>query len=213
MLAHPLILRYHLLQSEEKLLVRGQVIYALWRPSDASTLMSGFPPAFSSSITTSPHSSPTPTPGPAATMTPAATPRPTASPSPVPPPSPPASQLLVASGDKTGLVWSVSTALSPHARTADPNTFTALPASTVSFNTQAPQALWGTPTDFQVDLNSGGLMMYRYPLDLPPGPGGLDPNLTLAYNSGAVDESHNLQAAAPWVGEGWNLDLGSISFS
>jgi RHS repeat-associated protein len=118
----------------------------------------------------------------------------------------------VASGDKTGLVWSVSTALSSHAKTADPNTFTALSASTISFNTTAPQALWGTPTDFQVDLNSGGLM-YHYPLDIPSGPGGLAPNLTLSYSSGAVDESHSLQAAAPWVGEGWSLDLGSISFS
>ncbi len=118
----------------------------------------------------------------------------------------------MASGDKTGLVWSVSTALSSHAKTPDPNTFTALSASTASFNTTAPQALWGTPNDVQVDLNSGGLM-YRYPLDLPPGPGGLVPNLGLAYNSGAVDQSQNLQAAAPWVGEGWSLDLGSISFT
>jgi hypothetical protein len=207
-LAHPLVLRYHLFLSEEKLLVRGQVVYALWRPGDASTLISGLAPAFSSATPTAPHSSPTSTPGPTATTTPLATttptaspsptpsPSPTASPSPTPPPAPPPSQLLVASGDRTGLVWSVSTALASHANTADPNTFTALPASTVSFNTQAPQALWGTPTDFQVDLNAGGLM-YRYPLDLPPGPGGLDPNLTLAYNSGAVDESHNLQAAAP----------------
>ncbi len=99
-----------------------------------------------------------------------------------------------------------------HAKTTDPNSFTAFSASTISFNTTAPQALWGTPNDVQVDLNSGGLM-YRYPLDLPPGPGGLVPNLGLAYSSGAVDESHSLQAAAPWVGEGWSLDLGSISFT
>src|SRR6266568_2586770 len=175
-LVHPLVLRYHLFLSEEKLLVRGQVVYALWRPGDAST-------------------TPTPSPSP--------TPPPTSSPTP---------QVLVASGDTTGLVWSVSTALASHAKTTDPNTFTALSASTISFNTTAPQALWGTPNDVQVDLNSGGLM-YHYPLDIPPGPGGLEPNLGLAYSSGAVDESHSLQAAAPWVGEGWSLDLGSISFS
>src|SRR5262249_8868248 len=66
-LAHPLVLRYHLFLSEEKLLVYGQVVYALWRPGDASTLISGFPPAFSPSTTSSPPSTPTPTPAPAAT--------------------------------------------------------------------------------------------------------------------------------------------------
>src|SRR5713226_1836951 len=211
-LAHPLVLRYHLFLSEEKLLVRGQVVYALWRPGDASTLISGFPAAFSSSTTSSPHLSTTPTPGPVTPPAPTATTTPTPSPSPTPPPAPPASQVLVASGDKTGLVWSVTTALASHAKTTDPNSFTAFSASTISFNTTAPQALWGTPSDVQVDLNSGGLM-YHYPLALPPGPGGLVPNLGLAYSSGAVDESHSLQAAAPWVGEGWSLDLGSISFT
>src|SRR6266567_3889867 len=202
-LAHPLVLRYHLLPSQETLLVRGQVVYALWRPGDASTLISGFPPAFPAATTTAPHISTTPT----------ASPSPTPSPTPTPPPpASTASQLLVATGDKTGLVWSVSTALSSHQPSQGSHAFTALTASTISFNTQAPQALWGTPADFQVDLNSGGLM-YRYPLDIPPGPGGLVPNLTLAYNSGAVNESHSLQAAAPWVGEGWSLDLGSISWS
>ena len=77
-LAHPLVLRYHLFLSEEKLLVRGQVVYALWRPGDASTLISGLAPAFSSATPTAPHSRPAPTPGPAATTTPAATSFPTA---------------------------------------------------------------------------------------------------------------------------------------
>src|SRR6266851_10057845 len=209
-LAHPLVLRYHLFLSEEKLLVRGQVVYALWRPGDASTLISGFPPAFSSSTTSSPHVSTTPTPAPVATTTPPATTTPTPSPSPTPPPAPPASQVLVASGDKTGLVWSVTTALASHATTTDPNSFTALSASTISFNTTAPQALWGTPSDVQVDLNSGGLM-YHYPLALPPGPGGLVPNLGLAYSSGAVDESHSLQAAAPAGASGCPAASGKIS--
>ncbi len=37
--------------------------------------------------------------------------------------------------------------------------------------------------------------------------------MKLTYSSGSVDESHNLQAGAPWVGEGWNLSMGSISWS
>jgi hypothetical protein len=89
---------------------------------------------------------------------------------------------------------------------------TASQANTVGFNTQAPQATWGKPTDFQVGLNSGGLN-YSYPLDLPPGPGGFQPDLSLNYASGSVNENHGWQPASPWVGQGWNLDLGSISWA
>lgn len=39
------------------------------------------------------------------------------------------------------------------------------------------------------------------------------PPLTLSYSSAAVSEQHNIQAAAPWVGEGWNLGMGSISWA
>ncbi len=43
-LAHALLLRYHLLPAQQNLLVRGQVVYALLRAGDASTLLEGFPP-------------------------------------------------------------------------------------------------------------------------------------------------------------------------
>lgn len=39
------------------------------------------------------------------------------------------------------------------------------------------------------------------------------PNITLAYNSGAVSEQHSPQGAAGWVGEGWSMSLGSISWA
>jgi hypothetical protein len=85
-------------------------------------------------------------------------------------------------------------------------------SSTVSFSTQAPVASWGTPQSTDVGLSSGSLD-YNYPISVPPGPGGFAPNLNLSYSSGAVSESHNAQATAPWVGEGWNLSLGSITWS
>src|SRR5260221_4960514 len=171
-LAHPLVLRYHLLPSQETLLVRGQPVYAILRGGDASTLLAGAAP------TTAAKNQPST-----------------------------ASRLLLATGDTTGLVWSVSSNL-----TVDTRSSFALTASTITFRTQAPQATWGNPQDFQVDLNSGGLM-YTYPLDFPPAPGGFTPTMPLTYSSGAVDENHNLQSAAPWVGQGWNLSLGSISWS
>lgn len=138
--------------------------------------------------------------------------------------------MLHGSSDKSGLDWSfqsdLSAPISPvtsatsttgkqptgPATQATQTTGQAVQASSVTFNTQAPQASWGTPADFQVGLNSGGLN-FTYPLSLPPGPGGLVPNLALNYSSGSVDENHNLQSAAPWVGQGWSLDLGSVSWA
>jgi hypothetical protein len=85
-------------------------------------------------------------------------------------------------------------------------------AERVAFNTQAPQATWGTPTMPQVGLNAGGLN-YSYPLSLPAGPGGFQPSLPLNYSSGSVNENHGWQSASPWVGQGWSLDLGSINWA
>lgn len=42
-LNHPLVLRYHLLPSQETLLVRGQAVYVILRAGDASTLLAGLP--------------------------------------------------------------------------------------------------------------------------------------------------------------------------
>lgn len=84
--------------------------------------------------------------------------------------------------------------------------------SSVSFDTDAVVATFGKPDPFLADL-SGGALTANYPLDLPAGPGGLKPSLTLTYNSADVSGQHNPQGAAGLVGEGWNLGLGSISWA
>src|SRR5579875_1898737 len=56
-------------------------------------------------------------------------------------------------------------------------------------------------------------LVYSYPLTIPPGPGGFQPSLALNYSSGAVNENHGWQSASPWVGQGWSLDLGSITWA
>jgi RHS repeat-associated protein len=89
---------------------------------------------------------------------------------------------------------------------------TASGALVATFNTSAPQATWPTVQAFQTNLNSGSLT-YNYPLILPPAPGGFLPNLSLSYSSATVNEDHGVQTDAPWVGEGWALDLGAISWS
>jgi RHS repeat-associated protein len=86
------------------------------------------------------------------------------------------------------------------------------PSTDVSWNTTSPIATFGKPDPFNVDLSAGSLTM-GFPIDLPPGPGGFTPPVTLSYSSAGVSEQHNVQGAAPWAGEGWNVSMGSISWA
>jgi RHS repeat-associated protein len=83
-----------------------------------------------------------------------------------------------------------------------------------SLSPQAPVsvATFGKPDPFEPGLSSGSLTA-GYPIDLPAGPGGLTPQLILSYDSAGVSDQHSPQGAAPWVGEGWNLSMGAISWS
>jgi hypothetical protein len=114
------------------------------------------------------------------------------------------------------LYESVSTTLQTSSQTiSGRSVLTPLPlvgALVATYNTSAPQANWPTVQDFQVDLNAGALQ-YSYPISLPPAPGGFVPDLNLSYSSASVNEDHGLQTSAPWVGEGWALDPGSVTWS
>src|SRR5690242_11245586 len=92
-------------------------------------------------------------------------------------------------------------------------TFTATAGGStgVTWDTNAPDAHWSAQADASVDLPSGDLT-YSYPLDAPTGPGGLTPKLQLSYVSSSVSENHNPKATAGWLGEGWSLTDGSISW-
>ncbi|SEG96335.1 RHS repeat-associated core domain-containing protein [Nonomuraea solani] len=71
----------------------------------------------------------------------------------------------------------------------------------------APSGMW------QVSTQSGDFS-WSYPMDTPPVPGELEPDLALSYSSSAVDGrtvSTNNQPS--WVGEGWNLSPGFIERS
>jgi RHS repeat-associated protein len=55
---------------------------------------------------------------------------------------------------------------------------------------------------------------YSYPISVPPVPGGLEPDVTLSYDSQSVDgltSSTNNQAS--WIGDGWNYSPGFIERS
>jgi RHS repeat-associated protein len=55
-----------------------------------------------------------------------------------------------------------------------------------------------------------GAATYGMSFWTPPGPGGLQPSLSLNYNSQVIDESSAFSQAS-WVGMGWSLETGSIS--
>jgi RHS repeat-associated protein len=61
---------------------------------------------------------------------------------------------------------------------------------------------------FQVSSFTGA-SSYAFPIQVPPGPGGLQPGISLNYNSQVAD-SASAQTQGSWTGLGWSLELGSI---
>lgn len=60
--------------------------------------------------------------------------------------------------------------------------------------------------------NASGAFNYSIPISVPPALGGTAPSLGIAYDSQAVDGKTSMQnGQASWIGDGWNLDVGSIS--
>ncbi len=67
-----------------------------------------------------------------------------------------------------------------------------------------------TPHLASVGGNAGQLT-YGYPLQVPPGPAGFSPQLSLSYSSSGPNERHSRTSPAGSAGDGWSLSLGSIS--
>ncbi|WP_029215371.1 RHS repeat-associated core domain-containing protein [Kallotenue papyrolyticum] len=65
---------------------------------------------------------------------------------------------------------------------------------------------------WQVGLFSGSAT-YSYPLELPAGPAGVKPNLTLSYTSNAIDGDSGMHQVfqAGWAGLGWSLETGAVA--
>ena len=137
---HPFTVQLHL-PKDQQLVWNGQTVYALWTAVQGAPT----PPAIPSSTSDT---------GKLTGFVPPAMPH-------------QSSTLLYAQGSNQNMDWSIQssfgTAQGTHqmASNSDKADRTdgvlAMQASTVGFNTQAPQASWGKPTDSQVDLNSGGL--------------------------------------------------------
>ena len=189
-LSHPLSITFHLSNDQQQLVWQGQKVYAFWSQVKGSAA----PPVLTTALKTGNQTVQTALePRPATTLVPT---------------------LTYAQSDQTGQDWSIQSSFAPPTTTGtQPSQLVpAIQASSVTFGTQTPQATWGTPSNFQVGLNSGGLN-YNFPLNVPSGPGGFQPSLALNYSSGSVNENHNVQVTAPWVGQGWSLDMGSITWA
>ncbi|WP_433281849.1 ricin-type beta-trefoil lectin domain protein [Micromonospora sp. CA-244673] len=62
--------------------------------------------------------------------------------------------------------------------------------------------------------NQSGSFDFNYPMKVPPGVGGPEPELTLGYDSGAVDAQTWAQnGQTSWAGEGWDLQAGYVERS
>jgi RHS repeat-associated protein len=61
---------------------------------------------------------------------------------------------------------------------------------------------------------SSGAFTYSYPIQVPPVPGGLEPSVSLNYNSQLVDGlTSSTNGQASWIGDGWNYSPGYIERS
>ena len=65
-------------------------------------------------------------------------------------------------------------------------------------------------SNFEVDMQSGNSTL-QYPLNLPPGPAGFGPKISLSYNSGNVDRVDWSQQGTSSVGWGWSLSTSYIA--
>jgi hypothetical protein len=75
---------------------------------------------------------------------------------------------------------------------------------------QSDSALAGAVSAAQSDLFSGAAT-WSYPLHVPPGRNGLQPDLTLSYNSHLADTKQTNFQESGWLGLGFNLELGFVA--
>ncbi|MBI2852415.1 MAG: DUF2341 domain-containing protein, partial [Chloroflexi bacterium] len=93
------------------------------------------------------------------------------------------------------------------------NVLTATVNHFTSFGEQADPVLNGPGRVMAADVSlHAGTAIFNYPIELPPGPGGFQPKAELNYNSGVADETKNRRSTASWVGMGWTLNFGSVSY-
>jgi hypothetical protein len=110
-------------------------------------------------------------------------------------------------GGKAG----ATNALFTEQATTSATTALAEPAATILAATTSTDGAGGTysatdlkPSGSWAGGGSTGSYNYNYPITVPPTPGGLEPSVSLNYDSGSVDgQTTATQAQASWIGDGW----------
>ena len=76
------------------------------------------------------------------------------------------------------------------------------------------EAYLPTLAGWQTSLFTGAVT-HEFPIDVPAGPAGIRPKISLTYNSSATDGRPGLRLKnqAGWAGLGWSLDTGSIALN
>ena len=69
----------------------------------------------------------------------------------------------------------------------------------------------GGVLSFQTNLHTGAVAA-SYPIEVPRGPGQVQPGLTLRYSGVPIDEMGERDTGS-WVGIGWSLGLGGITYN
>ncbi len=76
------------------------------------------------------------------------------------------------------------------------------------------QATSLSPTGSWAQGGSSGSFTYSYPIAVPPGRSGLQPDLSLGYDSASVDgKTSSSQAQSGWAGDGWSTPSSYIEWT
>lgn len=81
--------------------------------------------------------------------------------------------------------------------------------SVYSSQAQSQISAPGTALSYHVSPQSGAVTL-NTPLELPSGPGGFVPSLSLSYTSARVDDMRSETDMGSWAGVGWDLSLPTI---
>lgn len=96
---------------------------------------------------------------------------------------------------------------------ADAPTMVALMADAVSANGTFAKTSLAQSYSWAAG-ESAGDFNWSYPITVPPAPGGFNPQISLNYNSGAVDgQTNGENTQTSWLGEGWSYEPGYVERS
>lgn len=126
--------------------------------------------------------------------------------------STPASPAAKGAASPTGSTAVVQAAAVTSAAVASPGAAVVLAATAAtSGGTGDYSATSLKPSGSWTAGGSSGDFTYAYPINTPPSAGGLDPDVSLGYDSQSVDgETASTENQSSWLGDGWDYSPGAV---